>query len=77
MITVTRLDQSALMVNADLIECIESLPDTYITLVTGKKLMVRETPNEVVDLVLAYRRAAGPLLRPPATGEHGPDDEEE
>ena len=68
MITVTRFDNSALIVNADLIEFVESLPDTHITLVTGKKLLVRETAAEVVTRVLAYRRDAGPLLRRPETG---------
>lgn len=67
MITVTRFDHSPLIVNADLIEFIEALPDTHITLVTGKKLLVCETSDEVVARVLAYRRAAGPLLsRPPS-----------
>ncbi len=73
MITVTRFDNTALIVNADLIEFVETLPDTHITLVTGKKLLVRESAPEVVARVLAYRREAGPLLRPPATGEHAAD----
>jgi flagellar protein FlbD len=65
MITITRFDQSELIVNADLIEFVEALPDTHITLVTGRKLLVRERPEEVVRRVLEYRRAAGPLLRRP------------
>jgi len=78
MITVTRFDQSEFILNADLIEFVEALPDTHITLVTGKKLLVRETAPEVVARVLAYRRDAGPLLRHPETGQHAPknnDDE--
>jgi flagellar protein FlbD len=70
MITVTRFDHTSLIVNADLIEYVESLPDTHITLVTGKKLLVREKAEEVVARVLEYRRAAGPLLRRPETGAH-------
>ena len=70
MITVTRFDNSAFIVNADLIEFVESLPDTHISLVTGRKLLVRETAQEVVSRVLDYRRAAGPLLCRPNTGEH-------
>lgn len=70
MITVTRFDHTEMIVNADLIEFVEALPDTHITLVTGKKLLVREKPSEIVDRVVAYRRAAGPLLRRPDTGEH-------
>ena len=49
MITVTRFNQTNFILNADLIEFVESLPDTHITLVTGKKLLVRETPQEVID----------------------------
>ena len=70
MITVTRFDRSEVVINADLIEFVETCPDTHITLVTGKKLLVRETAQEVVARVLDYRRAAGPLLRRPDTGEH-------
>ena len=64
MITVTRFDNTELIVNADLIEFVETLPDTHLTLVTGKRLLVRETAQEVVARVLAYRRAAGPLAAP-------------
>ena len=77
MITVTRFDHSELVVNADLIEFVEALPDTHITLVTGKKLLVREKPADVVARVLAYRREAGPLLRRPETGAHAPSDHDE
>ena len=73
MITVTRFDQTEMIVNADLIEFVETLPDTHITLVTGKKLLVREKAEEIVARVLAYRRAAGPLLRRPETGEYAAD----
>ena len=70
MITVTRFDNTEFIVNADLIEFVETLPDTHLTLVTGKRLLVRETAKEVVALVLDYRRAAGPLLCRPNTGDH-------
>lgn len=69
MITVTRFDHTEMIVNADLIEFVEALPDTHITLVTGKRLLVREKPSEIVDRVVAYRQAAGPLLQRPETGE--------
>jgi len=69
MIHVTRFDQSHFVVNADLIEFIEALPDTHITLVTGRKILVRETPQEVIDRVLEYRRKAGPLLSRPVLHE--------
>jgi flagellar protein FlbD len=47
-----------MLVNADLIEFVEALPDTIITLTTGKKVLVRETPHEIIARVLQFRRAA-------------------
>ncbi|MZP30540.1 flagellar protein [Heliobacterium undosum] len=57
MITVRRLNQSELVINAELIEQVEATPDTIITLTTGKKIVVLEGLDEVVDKVIAYRRA--------------------
>jgi flagellar protein FlbD len=62
MITVTRLDGNELVVNAELIELVEAKPDTHLTLVGGRNLIVQETPDEIVAQVIAYRRAAyGPF----------------
>ena len=68
MITVTRFDQSDYVLNADLIEFVEAKPDTHITLVTGRKLLVRQTPQEVIDRVIEFRRAAGAFPRAPMAG---------
>jgi flagellar protein FlbD len=76
MITVTRFDNNPVVVNADLIEFIETLPDTHITLVTGRKLLVRESAADIVDRVISYRREVGPPLRRPVTGEHSPERDE-
>jgi len=62
MIHVTRLNHEDLILNADLIEMIESTPDTVLTLLTGKKMMVLESPVEVMARVLQYRQKAGPVL---------------
>jgi flagellar protein FlbD len=43
-------------VNAELIETMEATPDTVVTLLTGRKLLVRETPDELTALVVEYRR---------------------
>lgn len=56
MIRLTRISHSPIVLNADLIQSIESTPDTVITLTSGQKVMVRESSGEVVDLVIAYRR---------------------
>lgn len=65
MITLTRLSGSVFLLNADLIERVDSTPDTVITLVDGKKYVVTESMGEVLDAVLAYRGeiiALGSLL---------------
>lgn len=66
MIHVTRLDGTDVVVNADLITTIERTPDTVLALVTGARLMVKETVDELVERVVAYRRRlqVGPELVP-------------
>ena len=59
MILLTRLNGSEVVINADLIEFVETTPDTLLTLVTGKKIPVRETIEEVIQRVVSYRRATG------------------
>ena len=56
MIRVTKLNGSDLVINADLIEFIESTPDTLLSLTTGRKLMVREDLEDVVRMVTDFRR---------------------
>lgn len=65
MIAVTRLDGSKFHLNSDQIETVESTPDTVITLASQKKLVVRESPSDLLDSIVAYRRrifAIGPQL---------------
>lgn len=57
MIRLTRLNQSPLVLNSDLIEHVELTPDTVISLTTGQKMMVRETPDQIIDKVIEFRRA--------------------
>ncbi len=58
MIKVTRLRASEpeLVVNAELIETVEATPDTVITLTTGHKIIVQESVDTVVQLVVEYKR---------------------
>ena len=56
MVYLTRLDNSEILLNALLIERIERTPDTVITLTTGKKVVVRESPEDVVNKSVAYLR---------------------
>ena len=55
MIHLTRLNHVPLVVNSDLIEHIEATPDTVLTLATGAKIVVAETPERVAKEVRAYR----------------------
>jgi len=56
MIHLTRLNNQQLVVNADLIKFIENAPDTVITLLTGEKLIVRESADEVLERIREFQR---------------------
>ncbi len=56
MIEVTRLNDTKVIVNSDLIEIVEETPDTVVTLTTGKKIIVKESRQEVKNLVKSYKR---------------------
>jgi flagellar protein FlbD len=58
-IRLTRLNGAVYWLNPHIIESIEKTPDTTITLVSGKKLVTREKPDEVLELIFSYRRALG------------------
>ena len=57
MITLHKLTGEPLVLNAELIETVEATPDTLITLVDRRRLMVAEGVDDVVELVVGYRRA--------------------
>lgn len=54
MIPLTQLNGDQVYVNANLIETVERKPDTMIGLTNGKKLMVRESPEEVIDRFVEF-----------------------
>lgn len=56
MIELTRLNHHPLIVNSDLIKFIEKAPDTVITLVTGEKIVVSESAEEVLERLIEFRR---------------------
>ena len=58
MIKVTKLNSDEIVVNAELIEFVEANPDTVISLTNGKKIIVRESPDEIIQRAAAYRRLA-------------------
>ncbi|MBR5359595.1 MAG: flagellar FlbD family protein [Lachnospiraceae bacterium] len=56
MIEVTKLNGTKTLVNQDLIETVESNPDTVISFTTGRKIIVKESRQEVNNLVKSYRK---------------------
>ena len=56
MVSVTRLDGSAFILNDDLIVTIERTPDTLVWLTTGDRVLVHETPEDLVEKITKYRR---------------------
>lgn len=57
MIELTRLNGTVFGLNPELIEVVDSTPDTVITLTTGRKFIVKESRQEVKNLVLSYKKA--------------------
>jgi flagellar protein FlbD len=57
MILLTRLNRAPLLLNSDLIDHIEASPDTVVSLLNGQKLLVLETPEEIVERVIQFRRS--------------------
>lgn len=62
MIALTKLNGERFILNAEIIRTVESTPDTNISLTTGDHFMVRETPDEVIDRVVEYKRLLYTLL---------------
>lgn len=56
MIEVTKINGIKVLVNPDLIELVEETPDTVLTLTTGKKIIVKESRQEIKNLVILYRK---------------------
>lgn len=69
MIELTRLNKHPLVVNSDLIEFIENTPDTVLTLVTGEKVVVSESTQDILERIISFRQRLLPtslaMLPPP------------
>lgn len=57
MIEVTKLNDTKLLINAELIETVEETPDTVISFTTGRKIIVKESRQEIKNLVELYKRS--------------------
>lgn len=54
-IIVTRLNGTQFAINPDLLQRIDTTPDTILTLVDGTKFIVKEPMEQVIDLITNYR----------------------
>ena len=59
MIKLSLINGTDIMLNSDLIELIEETPDTIISLSNGKKVIVRNSVQEVIDKIMEFRRVIG------------------
>ena len=55
MIKITRLNDTVLVINAELIEFLEATPDSIITLTTGRKVVAKESVDEIIEKVVEYK----------------------
>lgn len=56
LVRVHRLNNQEFLVNCELIEFVEETPNTVISMVSGRKLVVSETSEEVKSLIIEYKR---------------------
>lgn len=56
MIEVSKLGGETCIVNAEAIDIIETIPDTVLVLASGKKILVLDTPSEIVEKIVAYKQ---------------------
>jgi len=71
MIKVTRLNDSTLMVNVDLIRSLQAIPETVITFTNNDKIMVKEPLEEVSQRIVDYQRT---IYSNSASGDYQPPD---
>jgi flagellar protein FlbD len=63
MITLRRLNGQEFILNADLIETVESTPDTLVTLSNGKKIIVKNTLEDIVRNTIKYRQLCNTTIQ--------------
>ncbi len=73
MIQLTRLDGEAFILNADLIRYVEKRPDTFVSLVSGERIVVQESMEEVMRRAVDYQRSKHLIPVPARTYQPLPD----
>ncbi|MBO4900336.1 flagellar protein FlbD [Lachnospiraceae bacterium XBB2008] len=56
MIEVTKINGVKVLINPDLIELVEETPDTVVSFTTGRKIIIKESRQDIKDLVKSYRK---------------------
>ena len=56
MIEVTKINGTKVLINPDLIELVEETPDTVVSFTTGRKIIIKESRQDIKDLVKSYRK---------------------
>nr|WP_317358324.1 flagellar FlbD family protein [uncultured Tyzzerella sp.] len=56
MIVLTKLNDTEIVINCDYIEIMEETPDTTITLTTGRKIIVKEAVDDIIDKIITYKK---------------------
>ena len=59
MIDVMRLDGKIYWVNPHMIESMEETPDLTLTMLSGRKIIVRNSPQEIIQKIIGYRKQIG------------------
>ena len=59
MIDVLRLDGKIYWVNPHMIEAMEATPDLTLTMLSGRKIIVRNSPEEIIQKIIDYRKTLG------------------
>lgn len=56
MIKLTKINDSEIVVNSHFIEIMQETPDTTITLTTGRKIIVKESVDDIIDKIITYKQ---------------------
>lgn len=56
MIELTKLNGEIILLNCDLIECVESIPESKVLMTNGRYYIVKETPADIIDRVVEFNR---------------------
>jgi flagellar protein FlbD len=59
MIEVMRLNGKKYWINPHMIESMEQNPDLTLSMLSGRKIVIKNTPEDVIEKIIAYRQKIG------------------